>query len=222
MSTLRVPACLAVACCRYETGSSHVDSHAFWDPHHPFALLFCHVFCIATVLRSLSVTLDNILQDLPEASGTMMEMGGPGPVFDAIACGDAIVLEHCCSILARMAECSPLFAPFICQDGGAHMRTVVRVLGASLLTDTKPLDSLIDIEPADESLLTTLATVTSASALAVATFYEIQGIVALGKLLLAPNAGLQVRVASSSKVLFTPKTRARLLFIDVFCCSCMH
>ncbi len=77
------------------------------------------------------------------------------------------------------------------------MRTIVSVLGVSLLTDTKPLDSLIDIEPADESLLTTLATVTSSSALAVATFFEIQGIVALGKLLLAPNAGLQVRQSTT-------------------------
>ena len=144
------------------------------------------------MMRSISVTLDNVLQDVPEANAAVFEMGGPGPVIAALTCGDSIVLEHCAAALASMADQNALLAPFICQDSGAAMSTILQVLTSTILAGSRDPASLGDLDPVDESLLQLFCTVTASSALAVATLYDLQGVQAFGRLLLAPNSSIQV------------------------------
>jgi hypothetical protein len=145
-------------------------------------------------MRSIAVTLDNILQDLPEATSTMFEMGGPEPVITALACKDSIVQEHCASVLSTTATANPLFVPYICKDVGLHMRAVVDVLASSVLNDSRPVESFVEVDPVEDALLNMFVTITATSGLAVVTMHELGVLPRFVRLLLAPNSQLQVRI----------------------------
>jgi hypothetical protein len=145
-------------------------------------------------MRSIAVTLDNILQDLPEAASTMFEMGGPEPVITALACKDSIVQEHCASVLSTTANVNPLFVPYICKDGGLHLRALVDVLAATILDESRPVESFVEVDPVEDALLNVFVTITASSGLAVVTMHELGILPRFVRLLLAPNSQLQVRV----------------------------